>query len=482
VTQARLIAKNTVVLGLARVIDRVRGLVLALLISRELGPSGLGVFSAALAFYALIAYAAQGGALNLLIREIGKDPSRTNRYVVHIGAMVVAASAVLAGGIWIVVPRVVSGDLGTAFAVVGLAILPGALNIVQEAVFIGRQRVEFETYGTFLATLLNIALAVVLLSQGYGVIAVLIAFVAVQWVLTIAYFVFINRYIERLHWDFQLSTCKETARELKTFTGLSVLAGAFAQPEILILSFFSSSARVGYYSASLKLVNLTEIVSATYMTNVFPVLSRLLHEGDRRVDFLQQKSVKYLLGVSLPVCALLIAAAEPIVQLFYGPGFDQAVTDLRIMAVLVPIVSVNAVLWRALLARGEQGVVFRILAVTLVIRIAVGIGLIAALDDVGASIAVTSMLLLHTVLLGMALHRDGVRLNIVAGGARFTVASAIMGALVWAAVDRIEIWFLAPIAIVVYVALVWVLRALSSDDLALFRSVVRAPGARSAGG
>src|ERR1051325_5698069 len=93
--QPRQLFKNTTVLAASRLIERVSSFVLAFFISRTLHATGLGIYSTALAYYALIGLAADMGAKNLMVREVAKQPDKTNRYVVHLSTMTAAFSVLL---------------------------------------------------------------------------------------------------------------------------------------------------------------------------------------------------------------------------------------------------------------------------------------------------------------------------------------------------------------------------------------------------
>ena len=137
------ILRNTTLLGVARMAERFSSIILAVFIARSLGASGLGIYSAALAFYAILGPAGELGIVNLLVREISKDKRKTNRFLVH-GCTICAAGAVLAMAcLWGVLALVhVNADLRRALEIVVLALLPGTLNSVQEAVFVAHQRVH----------------------------------------------------------------------------------------------------------------------------------------------------------------------------------------------------------------------------------------------------------------------------------------------------------------------------------------------------
>lgn len=478
-SEARRIAKNTAVLALARVIERAGNLVLVVLIARALGADGLGVYSVAVAYFGLVVLAGELGATNLVIREIGKDPRHTSTYVAHLALITVALSAVATAVAFAVVPLLgYSGDMQTALLVMTFAILPGALNSIQAGVFVAHGRVEFQTLTTLVAAVVTTALTALLLAQGGGVVALVVAFVGVQWLITASYFVLIHRYIAPLRCDLRWTTARRIARDMRAFAGLSLLAGVLAQPEILLMSVLTTERQLGFFAAALKVINVWQILPQTFMVNVFPVLSRFFHRQDRRFDVLQEKSMKYLLAVALPLAAGVAVAAEPIVRVFYGEGFGPAVTMLRVLSWAIPLVAINAVLWRVLVARNQQGAVLRVQLVMVALRIGGGALAIAVFAGVGASIVLPAALVFQMVLLAFFVRRDGIELHVLRDAERFALAAAGMGVVTWLFVSMFDLWLVVPLAVLVYAAFVWALRALSPDDVAFLRQVWRPESAR----
>ena len=248
--QPRQLFKNTSILAVARIVDMASGLILGFFISRLLHADGLGVFSAAMAYYGLLAMAGELGAVNYLTREVANNPDATNRYLVHVGVLGCAAGAVATVVFLLVLPLLhFSSELNAALQVVILAILPGSMKVVQESIFVARQRVEFVAYATFIAAAMEVGLSLFLLAQGQGVVSLVAVFVLIQCTVMLVYFFFLNRYVARLRWDFQFSFARQVVREIKTFAASSILGGLFARVEIIILSLVSTDAQLGYYSA-----------------------------------------------------------------------------------------------------------------------------------------------------------------------------------------------------------------------------------------
>ncbi|MFN8486559.1 MAG: flippase [Caldilineaceae bacterium] len=480
-SQPRQILKNTVVLTVSDLIDKVGNIVVTLIIARLLHASGLGVYSTATTYYSVIALSGAMGAMNFLVREIARDLAKTNRYVVHLAVLGIGVSAALIALLLAVLPVLhYSPELATSTYVIILAIIPGTLVIIQEAVFVAHQRTEFITATKLLSTIVNVVISLVLLLYGYGVVSLLIAFVIEQYLVTICYFYCINRFICRLHWEFELAYVPTLVREIKTFAALSLLAALFARPEVIMLSILKDDAATGYYSAALKIVSLWYFLPQIFMTNVYPVLSRSYQQTEAKFQLIQDKSLKYLLVVSLPLTVGMIAAARPIVYLFNGPGFDAAVPILRILAWSLLLNALNAVLWRVLAARNQQHLDLRTRIVTIIVRLGGSYVFIVALAAYGAAVATVLSLVLNVLMLLYYVNQGAFKLQLVRIGWRSAAASAGMGFAIWWVAPSLSLVALIPLAGCVYLGLVYLLNIFSAEDIALFRQVLRPQQAKEA--
>jgi O-antigen/teichoic acid export membrane protein len=470
VSQANAVFRNTAVLATARIIERLSGLVLAFSISRHLGASGLGAYTTAITYFGLIAVAGSSGAQNLIIREIARDRERTSRYVVHASVLALGLSAVLMGAAWLVIPHLgYSAELRDSLMVIVLAVAPGTLNTIQEAVFIAYQRTHFETVTTLVSSSLLIATSVMLLKTGHGVVPLVVTFVAIEYAVTTVYFVIINRLIVRLRLSFQWRVATEVLHEIKAFAGSSLIAGLFARPEIIVLSLVADTAQVGYYGAALKIADIVQFIPEVYMVNVYPLLSRSFDGAAANARQIRDYATKHLLAFALPVATGIAAAAEPLIRAFYGDSFDQSVVLLRILAVTVPLYALNSVLWRVLAARGEQSKVLRVQLTTIPIRLTAGVALISAFEALGAAIVTPAALAMHGVLLARYVRRDGSSLGLIRLGWKLAVAASIAGGAVFALSGRLPLLALVACGTVVYVGVVILVKPFTHEELLALR-------------
>jgi O-antigen/teichoic acid export membrane protein len=472
---ARRIGKNTVVLLIARVISRGSTLILTLMIAASLGADDLGVFSAAVAVSGALSIASEAGAVQYVIRELSKEPSRTGSYVVHLSALAVPLALVVTLLAEVVVRHVgYTSELEQGVSIVLLLVLPRVLNGIQAAVFIAHGRTEFETITTFASSSIHVALSAVLLQSGQGVEAVLISLVAMQYLITACYFTLIQRYIARLPLELDLRLMWRLVGEVKAFAASSALGALFARPEVILLSLFATPAQVGYYSAAMRIAEVWLFVPQVFMSNVYSALSRSEHERDGRFLPIQGKAIKYTLAFCLPLTAGMAAAADPIISTLFGDGFQDSVTPLQLLALSLPFASLMEVFWPSLFARGRQDSVLRIQLVMVAVRLGVGSWLAATLAALGAAIATLTSCVIHLTLLVGAARRHGGHAPIVSSGWRLGLAATATGAVTWLVAEQIDIWLAIPVAAASYLAAVVLLRAFSAEDISLFRSLLPA--------
>jgi O-antigen/teichoic acid export membrane protein len=284
---------------------------------------------------------------------------------------------------------------------------------------------------------------------------------------------FLKRYVLGVFtWEFDWSFLVHMLRELKVFAAGALLNALCSQSEVLVLSVTRGETQVGFYSAALKLVTIWSMAPGSYMTAMFPVLSAVFQESRQKAVNLQNRSLKYLLALALPLTVGMTFAADSIIRLFYGPAFEQSIGTLRLLAWYLPLIFCNNLLWRVLFVRGEQWVVLRVQFITEVLQVLLAVGLTPKFGCLGAAWAVLGGNLAYAACHVHYVRRDKTPLPLFNLGWRFVLASAVMGLSIWLCAPRLHLIVLIPVAAIIYLAMLWMLRAFSSDDVALFRQVL----------
>jgi O-antigen/teichoic acid export membrane protein len=467
------VGRTSAALALGKLASMAAGLVLAVLIARQLGAAGIGVYAASVGFYQVLRSAGEGGARTWLVREVARDGSDTSRALVHLASMAAVRAAVVIPLGLLLIPLVgMSSDLTKGFQIVLIGFMAGVMTPIQEAVFYAYQRTQHIMFGEFGLAFLTTAISVILLQRGHGVSSLLAVFVALRVILVAVYFLIIHLAVvpvkARLSFRYAIGLVKGT----RAFAASSVLSALFSRCELMTLSVMGSPAQIGYYGAGSKLVEPWTVIPQTVMPNVLPVLSRSYASGDGNAPRIVLLSIRLLQAVALPVTMLLVVLAEPLVNTLFGAGLADAVIVVQILAGTVALQFLNAVLWRVLVARGDEARMLKAQALTIAPRVVCTVGLTWWLSATGAAISALAATALHAVLLARSLTASGEEIRLLSLTWRCAAAALGAGLLVWPAVDRLPLAPTVALATVVYLLAATLLRALSREELTLLARVL----------
>lgn len=468
----RSVFRNTIALFVARVGYMGGNILLVFYLSRLLRAEGLGSYSTAMALFGLGELVCELGLSNFIPRELAKDLSQTNRYLIHTGVLVLASAFVtvltLAG---LASHLGYSAETVISIYLISLALIPTVLRVVIGAIFICHQRAEFVTFTTLAWTIIRILISLYLLHQGHGVISLIATFTVISYLSLLNSVFFYVRYIGRPRWEFDFPFLGSMVRDLKTFVMLAIGGSVFTQSETIILSLVRDETQVGFYSAAYKLITVWYLIPGSYMGVVFPVLTQAYQQSLHKSQAIQEKSIKYLLAIALPLAVGGFAAADPIINLFYGPGFEESVVIFRVIAWHTVMAFVNNVLWRILLARDEQHLALRVQVISGGIRVGLSFLLAPSLGSLGTAWALMGGYAVYTLLHVYYVQRGGARLPFIHLSWRFALAAAVMGTFTLVFAQQLNLFILVFLAALIYAGLVFLLRAFSQEDWALFRQV-----------
>lgn len=137
--------------------------------------------------------------------------------------------------------------------------------------------------------------------------------------------------------------------------------------DILILSFYATTAAVGTYALAAKIIELLAIFSGAFVGSVFPIISRLRAERSERLGITIRRSGDFLLIMASYIAMVTFVLADPIVRLAGGQEFAGASAVLRVLA-LFPVFAFfgNYFYHLAVVFDRQQQIVWRTLAILLV--------------------------------------------------------------------------------------------------------------------
>ena len=164
---------------------------------------------------------------------------------------------------------------------------------------------------------------------------------------------------------------------------LSVLYFRIAQ---VMVSLLSSAEETGYFGVSFRVLETLTTIPPLLVSTALPILARAARDDVERFAYAGRRLVEAMLIAGIGLALILFLGAEFCIDVVAGPGFEQSVDVLQILAFAIIGTFVIAARGYALLSINRMRAILVSNAVALGVVAAAGVPLIAAHGAVGAAI------------------------------------------------------------------------------------------------
>jgi O-antigen/teichoic acid export membrane protein len=430
ISGVRKIARNTASLLASDATNRAATFVLYALVGRRLGAYEFGQMSLALTLFYISQVLAVAGLKTLITREVARDRSKTDLYLVNGSVIAILASMVSLAGMRLFVQAMnYSADTSTVILLLTLALLPYSLSAVCEGVFQAWEQMHYIAFASLSINVVKVAAAYLVLGRLYGLpgligllIACYAAVLVVEWVLVLTR-------ITRPRISVDLGFGLGMVRATSTFLGIDMVIAVATNINVILLSKFADETQVGVYSAASQLlVPLLLLFNSTAMS-IFPVMSRRFEPTFGVLRLISERMIAVMLVIALPTLVGLFFLPDLVLGILYGNrDFTASSVVLRITVWTLISVSLTSVLGQVLLASMRERVNLRIVMIDAVATFVFSIMLISQFGLIGAAV---STLLVRAVDLAqhlLAISRLPLKLSLGGLVWRPAVAAAAMAA------------------------------------------------------
>ncbi|HVE19830.1 MAG TPA: flippase [Ilumatobacteraceae bacterium] len=349
-----LIRRNLVWLLFAQTATWVVSISLLLVAPRILGDRTFGDLSFVIVFVSFFELVANMGTNTFVVKSIARDADSLGRYVVSAVVMKLCLALVLAG-----LALVVGASLGlshTMLFLIGAYSAGMVINSVGTtigAALTGLQLIaDLAKWNIVQCYVGGIAGVLILLGHG-SVIAFAVVF-NLAFIIPIPFnlrrlwpYVAGNRRIEPRLWP----VIMKGGFPFFILAGLLVLYGTIDVP---LLQAMSGSEAVGWYALAYRWVSVPAFFAASVATAFFPALSAEGVELAPSFGSLANRAARIAVLVATPAAIGIALVADPFVTFLYGAEFRESVPLLRILALHIPIVSLDIVLGSVAMAADRQ--------------------------------------------------------------------------------------------------------------------------------
>lgn len=467
--QVQRIVKNIGVTGFAQVLTSLMAFVLLLYLARILGEADFGIYNFAMSITTLFVVITDLGVNQFLVREIAREKDRSSEYVNSAVTLKIPLSIMTFIGIvmfsWIF-------GYNTKFNI--LLYLLGLYNILLTvsstylSLFQAWEKMEYVAAFQIIEKVIVVSLGLYLLMLGYDVVAIGFAyFIAGLFDICVA--LIISKKIIKHGLNFNLKFQKNILIKALPLAVGSIFSMIFFRIDSVILGFLKGYAAVGIYTVAYNpLLTLSSILSGMFSSALYPVMSRYFRKDKKSLQKLIETSSKYIALIGMPITVFLITAADKVIFILYGSNYHDSIICFQILSFFIVFRLMNPTIGTFLIAIEKQNVQVPIIVLTAVFNVILNLILIPEFSYIAASIStVLSEMMLYYLFTYFIKKYHGptkIHSQII----KPFIASVPMAAVI----SLLDTPLIIPVAVLVYLGCLLLLKALDEDDMKIIRSVL----------
>ncbi len=467
------LAKNIIALWTPSILNPLVSFALILVISRYLGVEGLGTYSLVVSYLGIFVTFGALGLGTLVVREAARDLEQAHVFFINAALFGTVSSFVAIIGMIIVVGLMGYGDdVFQAAVICSFSLFPTTAISYMEAMFRAFERAEYIAITYLLENLFRVGSCVILLLNGYGIVALFIAFLTSRLFAALLMFFCYIKILGMPEFQFRPDVWRFLGREAATFASIAMFSTIHLHIDQIMLSKLKSLESVGIYSAADRLLDFCRALTVAFAAALFPILAKQYVSGIGELRRITVLSVRYLLLGTIPIAIGTAILANNIISLVYGHKFVSAVPVLTVhIFSLIPF-SMVYFLASVLIVTDNQRVDLGINILAAIINIILNFALIPYFAEMGAVVAVLITIIIFNQLQNWYIKQRLFPIPLLQLIPRILPAAGLMGIVTFLLRD----WNLGlniVVSAAVYVSLVVLFKGVTPDEIEMVKMVIR---------
>jgi len=382
------IAKNTASLAAGNLITKFLSLAFFVYVARRLGDLGFGRFSTATALGGLAAVLPNYIARPYLIRETARAPQKAGLILAPVALTNFVLSLLLFATLRVIAPHLgYHPDTVAAILILGFALVFDTATNSYHAALAGFERRDLSALLNIGNTLITVTVGGAVLWLGYGLTPLVLSYATAKFLTFGLALGMLRRVGAAPAPRFDPALMLTLLKGSWPFFVTTLFVMLYARLDIVMLSFFRPESEVGYYNAAYKVMEGLGLLSASFVTAIYPVLSRLFVDRPDRLREVYHQSLRYLVAFVLPAATGLALIADDLMPLLFGASFAPAATALAILVWGQALDGINPLLSQTLRATDRERSVAVITGIGAAINLVANLILIPPYGLYGAAIA-----------------------------------------------------------------------------------------------
>jgi O-antigen/teichoic acid export membrane protein len=348
-----------------------------------------------------------------------------------------------------------------------------AIDAPLRTVISASERLDYVTIVRFLGNITNVLLGTLFLFGGLGYLWLIMASIlSILPQIAVEIWVIVRYRLMDFSFPLNPRQWPGLVRWGLPFGIISLALTVAFSIDTVMLSMFVSDEEVGWYNVAYNLVRALMIFFSGFSVAIVPSLSRTFVQDTATVERWYQKSVKFMLLISVPIAVGGMLLAAPLIRFLYTPEYAPAALALQILIWDVPLLMYTSFCGNMTTVIGKEHAAARIYTINAVANVILNAIFIPRYGMLAASVVTVVTDLIGAFQFHLLLSHRLKLPDMKSVVARIGAAALIMGLVV----SLLNGWFVflsIGIGALVYGALVLVVRLLDKNDWNAFLRLIR---------
>ena len=345
-----LVGRNFIWLIASQLATWVLSLLMVLVVPGILGADVFGTLSFTGAYVGFFTLAASLGTSILLTREVARDRTIVGPYVFNailLKTVLTSVLSMVALGLGVLLRF--SGETLALVAIGCAAMYVFVFNEVFTGALQGLQRMGKSSAALVVYVYVSNLGGILVLANGGGVILFSIVYAAGSLIPMIANGLLVRPMV-RGHRHVDLAIWRHLVVGGAPLMLLTVFNQIYGTIDVPIVAAIAGTTTVGWYSLAYRWASIPIFIANAVVGSHYPEMSVHGKTGGPTFVDLVNRAIKIVLFASVPAAVGLAVVAPDLISYYPDGEFDGAIRPLQILALQIPITSMDTVLATALLA------------------------------------------------------------------------------------------------------------------------------------
>lgn len=389
---SRTLARNSAAGMIAHVAIKVLSFIFTVVVIRQLGATEYGQYAAVLAFGAIFVFFADLGLSPYTVRQVARLRDQVDGQAkIHalFGSVLVLRFLLsIATAIGIVLTAWLTGRppdmiIGVAIGAIGLILY--SVQGAAESILVGYERIDISAGAHVVHQLTFVVLGAASLTVAMGYYGLIFANLAGIALMTFVCWRALRQFGVRPGAP-RPQTWLPLVKASIPFGVIGFALGLSYKFDSVLLNIFAGDVATGYYNSAYNLIFSVLVISNVVNTALYPSLSRQSVSMPQTLPAIQQRMLRYLLLIALPIAVGGSILAQPIVATLYGADYAEAALPLAILIWVVPFMFVTEFLGYVIVVSGAERRVAWAITLSTAVNVTLNLLLIPIFGLLAASI------------------------------------------------------------------------------------------------